>query len=126
MRRTADAIFDKGGFIRQVDNLGFRNLPYKVSVHGLVHRTGNAFVVKFDVPPTALQDLVEEYGRDVDIVKRHIFKDEQPSRFACTLHEEMMPPAYRKEVIKMMSIAKKKQKEKYPMNTGLSYYPFQK
>lgn len=51
---------------------------------------------------------------------------EDPEKLECTLHDELQPPAYRKEVHKMMQIAKKYQKEKYPQNTGLSYYPFQK
>lgn len=90
------------------------------------HRTGSAFVIKFDIAPSALQDLTEEYGRDVDIIKRHIYKIEEPEKVECTIQEERQPPAYRKEVIEMMELAKKKQKEKYPHNTGLNYYPFQK
>lgn len=91
-----------------------------------MHRSGSAFVFKFDAPPGAIQDLREEYGRDVDIIKKEIFKVEEPEKVECTLHEELQPPAYRKEVIEMMEEAKKKQKEKYPQNTGLTYYPFQK
>lgn len=53
-------------------------------------------------------------------------KLDDPKEFKCTLEDEMKPPAYREEVIRMMRIAKKNQKEKYPQNTGLTYYPFQK
>lgn len=126
LKRTAAQIFDKGGFIRKIDNLGPRNLPYKISEHGLVHRTGNSFIIKFDVPPKHLADLDEEYGRDVDIIRKLIIKVQEPEKQQCTLEEELQPPAYRKDVIKLMDIAKRKQKEKYPHNTGLSYYPFQK
>lgn len=126
MKRTAVAIFDKGGFIRKIDNLGLQKLPFKVSEHGLVNRTGNAFVLKFDVKPPALQDLKEEFGRDVDIIKRDVFRVQELEPVDCTLQDELQPPAYRKDVIKMINVAKKKQKEKYPQNTGLSYYPFQK
>lgn len=69
---------------------------------------------------------MEEYSRDVDILRNLVTKLEAPEQFSCTLEEEMKPPAYRQEVIQMMEAAKKKQKEKYPQNTGLSYYPFQK
>jgi small subunit ribosomal protein S6 len=51
--------------------------------------------------------------------------DEVPIK-RCTIHEELQPPAYRKEVINMMKKAAKGQKEKYPQHTGLKYYPFQK
>lgn len=80
----------------------------------------------FDVPPKCISDLMEEYSRDVDILKRQIYKVEEPEKVECTLHEELQPPAYRKEVIEMMKIAAKGQKEKYPQHTGLKYYPFQK
>lgn len=129
LKRTAEAIFEKGGIIRKLENLGTRPLPFKISEHGLVHKTGSSFVIKFDSPPTAILDLKEEYGRDVDIIRRHIFKLEEETleeKKPCTLHEELLPPAYRKEVIEMINLGKKNQKPKYPQNTGLSYYPFQK
>lgn len=129
MKRTSEAIFERGGFIRKFENMGTRNLPFKISEHGLVHRIGTSFIIKFDSPPTAIQDLKEEYGRDVDVIRRHIFKIEEENKAAkteCTLSEEMKPPAYRKEVIEMMRVGKQNQKEKYPQKTGLGYYPFQK
>jgi small subunit ribosomal protein S6 len=126
LRRTADVIFDRGGFIRKIENLGPRTLPYKVSIHGLVNREGHAFVYKFDIPPPFLADINEEFARDVDIVKRFVFRQESKMKFDCTLEDELQPPAYRKDVIEMMRIAKKSQKEKYSLNTGLDYYPFQK
>ncbi len=130
MKRTTEAIFEKGGFIRKLENLGTRELPFKISEHGLVHKIGSSFVIKFDVKPQAIDDLREELGRDVDVVRRHVFRLEdgvpEVLEKECTLHEELLPPAYRKEVIKMMEIGKKGQKPKYPHNSGLDYYPFQK
>ncbi|KRF84048.1 small ribosomal subunit protein bS6m isoform X2 [Drosophila virilis] len=81
IKRTAEAIFDKGGIIRKFENLGTRALPFKV---------------------------------------------EEPEDYECTLHEEMLPPAYRKDVQELIDIAKRKQKPKYNYNSGLDYYPFQK
>ncbi|XP_055608442.1 probable 28S ribosomal protein S6, mitochondrial [Uranotaenia lowii] len=128
LKRTADAIFDKGGIIRKLDNLGTRPLPSKISNHGLVHRAGSYFVFKFDTPPATVEDLEEEYGRDVDIIRRRIYKADaaMQEQITCTLHEEMQPPAYRKEVQKMLAVANKKQKKGFQYNSGLDYYPFQK
>lgn len=95
----------------------------------MVNREGQAFVYKFDVAPGLVGDINEEYGRDVDVIKRYIFKAETRSYISqpeCTLEDELQPPAYRKEVIEMMRLAKKGMKEKYSHNTGLDYYPFQK
>ncbi|XP_021931157.1 probable 28S ribosomal protein S6, mitochondrial isoform X2 [Zootermopsis nevadensis] len=126
LRRTADAIFNKGGIIRKVENLGTRNLPYKMSAHGSVHKQGSYFVFQFICPPSSLHNLEEEYGRDVDIVRRRIFKMETPEEFECTLHEEIKPPAYRKDVQKMIEESKKIDKYKFKYNSGLDYCPFQK
>ncbi|EDW68840.1 small ribosomal subunit protein bS6m isoform X1 [Drosophila virilis] len=126
IKRTAEAIFDKGGIIRKFENLGTRALPFKVSEHGVVHREATHFTITFDTAPTKLSDLKEEFGRDIDIIRRYIFKVEEPEDYECTLHEEMLPPAYRKDVQELIDIAKRKQKPKYNYNSGLDYYPFQK
>lgn len=49
MKRAAEGIFEKGGFIRKIENLGARDLPYKISRHGLVHKQGHAVLFQFDV-----------------------------------------------------------------------------
>lgn len=127
MKRTAESILEKGGILRKIENLGTKETPYKISSHGLVHRTGSYFLMNFDVAPQQIEDLKEEYGRDIDIVRRHIFKVEEPKKIECTFHEEMKPPAYRKEVIDMIELGKKNQKKpKFQYNSGLDYYPFQK
>lgn len=106
--------------------MGSRALPHKVSEHGLVHREGTHITIAFDTAPTKIADLKEEFGRDIDIIRRYIFKLEEPEQQPCTLHEEMLPPAYRKDVQKLIEAAKKNQKKKYNYNSGLDYYPFQK
>jgi small subunit ribosomal protein S6 len=128
LKRAAEAIFTRGGIIRKLENLGNRDLPYKISEHGLVHRHASYFAMQFDSPPQAIFDLQEEYGRDVDIIRRRIFRvDETEEPKACTLHEELLPPAYRKDVQKMMDIAsKKKPQGGFKYNSGLDYFPFQK
>ncbi|XP_035779557.1 probable 28S ribosomal protein S6, mitochondrial [Anopheles albimanus] len=129
LKRTATAIFDKGGFIRKLDNLGTKALPFKTSAHGIVHRNGSYFVLKFDTPPSAIDDLDEEYGRDVDIVRKRIYRADfsQQEAISCTLHEELLPPAYRKDVQTMIATAERsKTKKVFKYNTGLDYYPFQK
>jgi len=40
LKRTAQEIFNRGGFIRKLENLGIgKDTPYKISSHGQVHRT---------------------------------------------------------------------------------------
>ena len=92
----------------------------------MVHKEGLFLNIAFDTAPPNIIDLTEELGRDVDIVRRHVFKVEEPIKFECTLHEEMLPPAYRKDVNEMIEMAKKNQKKEYNYNSGFDYYPFQK
>lgn len=109
-----------------MDNLGFRETPYKISEHGQVHKTATYFLFKFDAPPSSLTNINEECGRDVDIVRRNMFKIEQPIDTPCTLDEELQPPAYRKEVQKMVELSKRKERKPYDHKSGLNYYPFTK
>lgn len=126
LKRTAEAILNKGGIIRNLENLGTRALTHKISEHGLVHREGSYFLLRFDAPPRMIIQLTEEYSRDIDIIRRSIFKIEHEPPFECTLDEELQPPAYRKEVIEMVAKAKRREKKPYDHRSGLDYYPFQK
>lgn len=93
----------------------------------MVHKTASTFIIQFDTPPAAIDDLSEEYGRDVDIIRKRIFKVTESEPIECTLHEELLPPAYRKNVQNMIAEGMKQQSStKFKHNSGLDYYPFQK
>lgn len=84
------------------------------------------FLMEFNVPPTKVDDLMEEYARDIDIIRRRIYKKVPKDDFECTLHEELKPPPYRKSVQNLVAEARKLDKPKFKYNSGLEYYPFQK
>ncbi|KAJ8950158.1 hypothetical protein NQ314_008011 [Rhamnusium bicolor] len=126
LKRTANAIFDKGGFIRKLENLGTREMPYKTSAHGVVYDRASYFLYEFNVPPSSIDKLFDEYGRDIDIIRRRIYKKKEAETFECTLHDELQPPPYRKNVQDLIAEARKLDKPKFKYNTGLDYYPFQK
>ncbi|KAL0839589.1 hypothetical protein ABMA28_016278 [Loxostege sticticalis] len=130
LKRVSQAIFDRGGIIKNIENLGFKPMPYKTSSHGLVHREANYFVLKVDTATQAVADLKEEYSRDVDIIRQRVYKvQDETENSACTLEEEMLPPAYREDVQKMIKIGKTQVNRftyKFKYNSGLDYYPFQK
>merc|ERR1712212_1199547 len=128
VKRVAESILDQGGYVRQIQSLGTRNLPYKMKSHGRVHNKGSYFLLHFDASPTSISDLRDSCMRDVDLVRPVIFKVEAPATIKCTLDEEVKPPAYRSEVQKMIEEADSKLpvniRKKFKMNTGLDYYPF--
>lgn len=129
LTRISHAIFDRGGIIRNIENLGFRPMPYKSSAHGIVHKEANYFLIKMDTATKAVMDLREEYSRDVDVIRQRIYRSQEPADAICTLEEELLPPAYREEVQKMIEVGKTQVNRftyKFKYNSGLDYYPFQK
>lgn len=84
------------------------------------------FLMEMSMPPSKLDDLLEETLRDVDIVRRNVFKVQAPKEEPCTLEDELQPPPYRKNVQDLIEQARSIDKPKFEHNTGLDYYPFQK
>lgn len=128
LKRTAETIFNTGGFIRKIENCGVKALPCKTSAHGHVHREANHFFIYFDVPPKEVESILDKCNRDIDIVRLKIFKQNTPFKVECTFHEEMLPPPYRPSVQKLMEQANKQRnsKREFKYNSGLDYYPFNK
>ncbi|KAG9468298.1 hypothetical protein GDO78_023030 [Eleutherodactylus coqui] len=72
---------EKGAIVRNVENLGEKSLPYKISVHNVCHRRGGYFLVDFHAPPTIIPSMLNHLSRDIDVVRPTILK-----------HEEEKPP----------------------------------
>lgn len=126
LKRAAEAIYDRGGIIRKLDNLGFRDLPFKMSMDRVGYRQGNQFIYTFDVPTQKLTELSEEYNRDVDIIRQSIYKIKEHEQVPCTLQDEMKVPSYREDVQKLLELNKKKEKKPWLSQSGIDYYPFQR
>lgn len=127
LKRTAQAIFDKGGIIRRIENMGTRDMPYKTSVHGVVYNKASYYLMEFNASPQHIETLAEEYGRDIDIIRKRIYKKQAIlEEIACTLEDEMQPPPYRKDVQELIAKAETLKKPNFSYNSGLDYYPFQK
>lgn len=101
-------------------------MPYKTSANGVVYNKASYFLCEFNAPPSHIAFLLDEYGRDVDLIRSRIYKKNTPEQIECTLHEEMLPPPYRKDVQAMIAEARKHDKPKFKFNIGMDYYPFQK
>lgn len=96
LKRTANKIFESGGFIRRIDNLGTTNTPWKISSHDAIFKQASYFIVEFDAPSSALDPFKNYLSRDIDVIKRTIYRvPENIPQPPCTLHEELKPPAYR-------------------------------
>nr|CAG4652318.1 EOG090X0IQO [Triops cancriformis] len=127
LKRAAEGILDRGGILRKMESLGAKALPYRINAHGLHHTEGTYFLMEFDAPPTTIEDLKDVCVRDVDIIRPSISKITKRSQFLCTLDEELQPPAYRKDVEKLIEEGRKERKPMFQRRTpNIDYYPFQK
>ncbi|XP_078042443.1 mitochondrial ribosomal protein S6 [Augochlora pura] len=126
LKRIANAIFQTGGFIRKIEYWGDKQLPCKTSIHGKVHREAGHYLFCFDIPPIMMHNLVDEYKRDLDIIRTNIYKPNPstPPKHVCTLEEELLPPAYRASVQKLLETGKRVKTNTFKYNSGLDYYPF--
>ncbi|XP_050785727.1 28S ribosomal protein S6, mitochondrial isoform X1 [Gopherus flavomarginatus] len=74
LKRTIEALMERGAVVRNLENLGERSLPYKISKHNQDHRRGGYFLVDFDGPPTIVSTMMDHLGRDVDVIRPTFLK----------------------------------------------------
>ncbi|CAL8300047.1 unnamed protein product [Merluccius merluccius] len=69
LRRTVETLLERGAVVRDVESLGERLLPYKVSKHDQRHVRGAYFLVDFHAAPHVSAALLDHLSRDVDVVR---------------------------------------------------------
>ncbi|CAJ0955015.1 unnamed protein product [Ranitomeya imitator] len=106
LKRTIEVLMEKGAIVRNLENLGEKNLPYKISKHNQRHKQGGYgklrhflleasqldkgnceerrrwyFLVDFYSPPNIIPSMLDHLSRDIDVIRPTILK-----------HEEEKPP----------------------------------
>ncbi|KAM4796755.1 small ribosomal subunit protein bS6m [Rhinophrynus dorsalis] len=76
LKRTIQALMERGAIVRELENLGERALPYKISKHNMRHTHGGYFLVDFYAPPTIVPDMLDHLSRDIDVIRPTILKQE--------------------------------------------------
>ncbi|XP_035401756.1 28S ribosomal protein S6, mitochondrial isoform X2 [Cygnus atratus] len=74
LKRTVEALMEKGAIVRNLENLGERALPYKISKHKQRHRRGGYFLVDLEAPPSIVSTMMDHLGRDIDVIRRAFIK----------------------------------------------------
>ncbi|KAM6916800.1 small ribosomal subunit protein bS6m [Xenentodon cancila] len=89
LRRTVQTLVDRGAVVRDLENLGERRLPYRITKHNERHGRGAYFLVDFYAAPSVLTGLLDHLHRDVDVVRPTVLKkdEEVPSSNCCGLQE---------------------------------------
>uniref|UniRef100_A0A6I8PPG7 Small ribosomal subunit protein bS6m n=1 Tax=Xenopus tropicalis TaxID=8364 RepID=A0A6I8PPG7_XENTR len=77
LKRTIEALFEGGAVVRNLENLGEKALPYKISKHNLRHTRGGYFLIDFHAPPTIIPSMLDHLSRDIDVIRPTILKQEQ-------------------------------------------------
>lgn len=126
VRRAADQIFDRGGFIRKIDYLGQNKLPYKISKNQQPYREAEHLIFKTDVSAQVKDDMKEEINLDIDVIRCNIYAVEESKEFQCTLEDELKPVSDREDVKELLRLQEKGKKKKWMPQMGIEYYPFQR
>lgn len=74
LKRTLEALMDRGAVVRSLENLGERTLPYKMSAHSQRHTRGGYFLVDFYAPTTTVASIMEHLSRDIDVIRPNVVK----------------------------------------------------
>nr|XP_038022076.1 28S ribosomal protein S6, mitochondrial [Anas platyrhynchos] len=74
LKRTVEALMENGAVVRNLENLGERALPYKISKHKQRHRRGGYFLVDLEAPPSIVSTMMDHLGRDIDVIRRAFIK----------------------------------------------------
>ncbi|XP_008428187.1 small ribosomal subunit protein bS6m [Poecilia reticulata] len=84
VRRTVETLMERGAVVRNMENLGERLLPYKMTKHNERHSRGTYFLVDFYCAPSILDGLLNQLHRDVDVVRPTVLKkEEQEPKSSC-------------------------------------------
>ncbi|KFP81003.1 hypothetical protein N310_12744, partial [Acanthisitta chloris] len=83
LKRTVEALLERGAIVRNLENLGERSLPYKISKHKERHRRGGYFLIDLEAPPSIVSTMMEHLGRDIDVIRRGFIKHPQAKPQEC-------------------------------------------
>ncbi|XP_047459527.1 28S ribosomal protein S6, mitochondrial [Mugil cephalus] len=85
LRRTVETLMERGAVVRNLENLGERQLPYKMTKHNERHTRGAYFLIDFYSAPNILIELQDHLHRDIDVVRPTVLKkdDQVPDRKCC-------------------------------------------
>ncbi|NWT82563.1 RT06 protein, partial [Lanius ludovicianus] len=74
LKRTVEALMERGAIVRNLANLGERALPYKISKHKERHKRGGYFLIDLEAPPSLVSSMMDHLGRDIDVIRRAFIK----------------------------------------------------
>ncbi|RKP08781.1 30S ribosomal protein S6 [Thamnocephalis sphaerospora] len=74
LRTSARTVLDRGGVVRGFQNLGERELPYRMKRHQMYHTRGRYWLMHFDANPATVNELAERLRVDTRVVRHTMIK----------------------------------------------------
>ncbi|XP_018780452.2 28S ribosomal protein S6, mitochondrial [Serinus canaria] len=74
LKRTVEALLQRGAIVRSLESLGERALPYRITKHKERHKRGGYFLIDLEAPPSLVSPMMEHLGRDIDVIRRAFTK----------------------------------------------------
>ncbi|UYV63833.1 MRPS6 [Cordylochernes scorpioides] len=105
VKRIGEKILKEGAVLKRVENLGEKDLPFKMYKAGKVFKKAHYFTYQFESHPSILSKLQESCVRDLDIMRSSPVEIHPLPRYTgeCTLEEELKPPVDRPNVKAIIS-----------------------
>ena len=125
VKRAGETVISNGGYIRNLEFLGHRNLPQRQRANHEWHTKGSYFIMKVDLSTSSVDAVSDFCKRDASIIKNDFIglaPDREPE---CTLEEEFKNPSERPSVQAMIEVGRRRPKFKqiFDQNTGLGFSP---
>uniref|UniRef100_A0A8C5MAK7 Small ribosomal subunit protein bS6m n=1 Tax=Leptobrachium leishanense TaxID=445787 RepID=A0A8C5MAK7_9ANUR len=76
LKRTMEALMERGAIVRNLESLGEKALPYKISKHSQGHSRAGYFLVDFYSSPGIIPNMLDHLSRDIDVIRPTILKQE--------------------------------------------------
>lgn len=125
VKRTGEDIIKNGGYIRNLEFLGHRNLPQIQRANNEVHTKGSYFLMRVDLPTKGIPLVSDFAKRDTDVIRYDFVNPRKETEPQCTLEDELKPPSERPSVQAMINLGRKKPRftRQFEHKTGLGFYP---
>jgi small subunit ribosomal protein S6 len=80
MKVKANKIFDHGGVIRKMENMGIMPLAYPMFRHREKHFKARWIVMLFDASPRCVNELRQQIASDMNVFRWAFYKQKDPLR----------------------------------------------
>lgn len=83
LKYVCQNFLEEGGLIRNIENLGHRELPNGMRAHKKRHSHGNYFCIQFESSVEAMEEINKKCSRTKEVIRCNILREQEPMRRPC-------------------------------------------